>query len=574
MNHTNPNVIKRTSIRTRLIRFFLITSLVPIAVLGVFSSYNISHTLRDNSEALIQNNLRQMDINLNISLDAYEDVLYQAYTDDNIVSWVQNIDQGEEQALNINQMKRTIKALADAKEYIRAITVITPQLNVITCDKMGAVSYQSSWIGNFGKDEETLYEEVSASTGTQYYPTQYTTTFANTEYYTFQMAHRIIDYRNIYRDCGIVVISVDQALLEEICSRMNDSTADLSYVVDENNNRICYMDKDLPGTTENKELYTYQDASLGWSIYYLRDVSELTRAIRAQTALILLIVFAIFIVAIMITIHLSRELTSSADIVLEGMRHVESGEIQTQVDAERIRIAEIERIASGFNRMAVELKSSQDKEKAALDSQREAQIAALEAQINPHFIYNTLDSINWMAIDKDEYDISNAINALANILRYAISDSTKEVTIANEVDWLKKYLFLQQFRLKNSFTCGIDVAAEVQQCKIHKLLIQPFVENSILHAFEKSTRTPHLDITIRQVGDMIRILVFDNGTGMPEELVEEINRGELYMEGDRGHIGMANAMTRMRMYYGDAARLSVRSSLDTGTEITVLLPLL
>ena len=115
----------------------------------------------------------------------------------------------------------------------------------------------------------------------------------------------------------------------------------------------------------------------------------------------------------------------------------------------------------------------------------------MEAQINPHFLYNTLDTINWMAIDKDEFDISNAINSLATILRYAIADSSGEVFVRDEIDWLKKYIYLQQFRLKNNFTCSINVDPDVMDLRIHKLLLQPFVENSILHGFE-GTKNNHV----------------------------------------------------------------------------------
>jgi len=123
-------------------------------------------------------------------------------------------------------------------------------------------------------------------------------------------------------------------------------------------------------------------------------------------------------------------------------------------------------------------------EKDAIDSQRRAEIAALEAQINPHFLYNTLDTINWIAIDNDEYEISNAITSLAAILRYGIDNSNADVRVSREAEWLKQYLFLQQIRLKNTFQCEIHVSQEVMDWKIHKLLFQPFVENSLYHGFQ------------------------------------------------------------------------------------------
>ena len=117
--------------------------------------------------------------------------------------------------------------------------------------------------------------------------------------------------------------------------------------------------------------------------------------------------------------------------------------------------------------MMDELESSIKKEKEAYERQRNAEIAALEAQINPHFLYNTLDTINWMAIDRDEFEISNSITSLAAILRYGIDDSNAEVKIGREIEWLKQYLFLQQTRLKNAFECEINVSPEVVDWIIH-----------------------------------------------------------------------------------------------------------
>lgn len=563
---------KRINIRTKLIRFFLITSLIPIVILGVLSSYNIAGTLRANSETLIQNNLKQMDTNLKISLEAYEDILYQAYTNDDIVSWIENIDEGKETALNVNQMRRTITSIAESKDYIRAITVITPKMQTITYDKMGAITYRSSWIDSFSKDEAELYKEVSSDAHTHIYATEYATTFANADYYTLQMAHRIVNYRDIYHDCGIVVISIDQELLEEICTRMNVSEGDVSYFADKDGNRICFLGKEF-NEEERNRLYTYQDEDLGWSICYSHNESELLIAIQRQILLIIFIAVLFFVIAGAFTYQLSGELTTSTDAILAGMAKAEGGDLSARVSTDMQMPAEIERIAVGFNGMTAELDHAHRMEQEAIERQREAQIVALEAQINPHFIYNTLDSINWMAIDRDEYDISNAINALANILRYAISDSSKEVTISKETEWLKKYIFLQQFRTKNSFDCEMHVQPEIMQYKIHKLLIQPFVENSILHAFEKSPRKPFLQIVMEKKDGVIEIRVEDNGVGMPEELVQEINSNVMEMEGDRTHIGMANAITRMKMYYGDEASLWVDSREDEGTVIIVRLPL-
>src|SRR5699024_2954900 len=115
--------------------------------------------------------------------------------------------------------------------------------------------------------------------------------------------------------------------------------------------------------------------------------------------------------------------------------------------------------------------------------EKNAEIKSLEAQINPHFLYNTLDTINWMALDREEYTISKMLTSLASILRYSIHRSNTIVEIEEELEYLKKYIYLQQQRFDYSFLCTVEADENVRGCMIHKMLIQPFLENTLVHGF-------------------------------------------------------------------------------------------
>ena len=269
----------------------------------------------------------------------------------------------------------------------------------------------------------------------------------------------------------------------------------------------------------------------------------------------------------------------------------------------------------------IALKDVLAKERESNEIKRRAEITALEAQINPHFLYNTLDTINWMAIDKDECEISNAINTLATILRYAITNSNGTVTVEDETEWLKKYVYLQQVRLKNKFTSFISVDPHVREVKVHKLLLQPFVENAIIHGFRGSQEEYILKVSIEGIyaeegkkagsknvagsdtsdiaavgsdagrkssdgGYMIgnntlagesaengrevtglAITISDNGVGMDEKTVDRLNSGMSVDSDDKNHIGIENAITRIRMYYGEQSKVEVSSKEGEGTTI-------
>lgn len=159
---------------------------------------------------------------------------------------------------------------------------------------------------------------------------------------------------------------------------------------------------------------------------------------------------------------------------------------------------EVETIAVQYNHMMDQVRDSMAKEQELSRQKQKAEITALEAQINPHFLYNILDTINWMAIGKKAFEISRAISALAAILRYGIDNSNGIVTIRDEYEWLKQYLLLQQTRLKEGFESRISIQPEAMEVKVHKLLIQPFVENAIIHGFDGIDRKAVLGVEIER----------------------------------------------------------------------------
>ncbi len=585
--------MQKISLKKKLMRLFIITSVLPILILGVFSYYDISLALRENTEMMANNNLRQVDNNLNIWLESYGDLLYQIYTNDDMPVWADKLDGEEDEAVTINQMRRFLNALLNTKEYARAITVITPAGNVVTCEHMAPATFRNSWLANFSLSKEELYREVSGDYQTHIYPTEYGTNFANKDYYLFHMAHRIIDYKKLSKECGIVVLSIDEDLLERVCSNSLTDSRVFHFITDEEGRIISFgNDKSRLGALatsggrteeerrsdyiaflygnatnmkESGEIYVFHDEGLGWDIVNITDLSSLVRSQRRQLLLIFLIGLAIMTVGIIIASGVSDNLVASVKKLVKGMESAQNGDLSVRVTDTSEMPIEVEQIADGFN-------DTMSKLGVAIERQREAQIVAMEAQINPHFLYNTLDTINWMAIDKDEYDISNAINALATILRYAIAGSNAEVRVKDEAEWLKKYIYLQQYRVKNQFSCRIDVDPEVTEAKIHKLLLQPFIENAIIHGFDKNREDAVLTVSINRSGDALNILIEDNGVGMDGALMEEVNRGEFEEAGSGAGIGLRNAVTRLLMYYGSAASIHAEAALPSGTRIHISIP--
>ena len=592
------------SLRSMLISIFILTSTVPLLCVGLFLSYNTVHLMRENTRTLTRQNLKQIDDNMNLLLDSYDDLVYQIYTDDDVVKWMDSLNAGKDEAVTTNQLRRFMNALLNSKDGIGAITVISDSAKMITTHTLTAATYENPWLNQFHMDQQALYDLVSADNRYHFFPTEYATNFAGEDHYLFHIAHRIIDYHDLKKRCGIVVVSLDENLLHRVLYTEEEEGKDREnyyFLIDQDRRIMSGPDKSWIGEIllENPDIsdeaavtdgvraflkqkgvgnpsqfsaYTYTDPERGWVI--VNAVSQFTflQGVGKNLLIIGTIWLALFAVAVYLLWRQTEKLVASVHTVTDAMKEAAAGDLSVQIPIEKSLPSEIETIANEFNDTLRRLSISRQKEVEATGKQRKAELRALEAQINPHFLYNTLDTINWMAIDREEYDISNAINSLAYILRYAISDYDEEVPVRDEVEWLKRYVYLQQYRMKNQFHCEITVSPEVQEWKIHKLLLQPFVENAIVHGFRCSQEEYLLEISFREENGRLKIRIADNGAGFDTSIVERIMRGEPAPDQEKGHIGLENAILRFDMYTGGKGQLKIDSHPGGGTTVEMEFP--
>lgn len=591
--------LDRKSIRIRLVTAFIVTSVVPILLINILSYYNTSRLVQQNVESMTKANLEQTRVSLDVWLDSYEDILFQGYTDDFIVELVDKINAGEDVANNRKQLRKTLRGMFYTKDYVKSISVITESGELVFYDQLTASTTYTSWMDSMSLSKEELYEEISSDNKTHLFPTGEKVVVGTNSCYLFHIGHRIIDYRDVKKQCGVVLVSIDEKLLEEICSSVTEKG--LNFIVDGDGTVISCANSDAIGEsvyfeemeredentasgmqesavrtdkesalrnlaaqtgllgTGELSIYSVHDDKTGWEIVRATNQEELVQGLRQQQKILVSVTLLSLLAILVIMVSQVTRMTGSIRRVVENMRKAGKGDLTVRVMPDETRPTEIEIIAEEFN-------STMEKLKSSVEKQKNAEIAALEAQINPHFIYNTLDTINWMAIDKDEYEISNMIATLAQILRYGISNSNGVVQIRQEVDWLKQYVFLQQTKLKNSFECHINAEPEILGMSIHKLLLQPFIENAILHGFEGSDRKYILLVNLARDREFVRIRIEDNGCGISKEIVQEINQGIFRKTDDKNHIGMENAITRIRMYYGENAKVTVESRTELRIE--------
>lgn len=593
---------KGKSFRARLLQICILVVLLPITVVSAAFGINSTRIIRSGMEDLAASDMVRTLTGIRDGLTSYQDILYQLFIDDDIISLTEKLDNQQDLAVTRNQLRRKLAEYLYTKEYIKSITIISDGGQVVFYQSLAYSSLENAWMSYLDMGKEELYNLLSGDNAVHYIPTSATGNFDGKENYLFHMGRRIINYQDVAAQYGVVILSVDEAMLRGLCTAGNSNPERLDsfyFLVDGDGRVLSYPDKayltrELPveGLSQEERQQVYRDfaletgladpgyvsvrvqqgEALDWDLVQVSNGNQLEARLLQQ----MLFMFGILMVALcllVISLWLATgNLSRSVRQIVGVMEQVQEGKMFERVEMDPRMPREIQEIGIHYNQVMDQCVEAIENELRTAQKLRNAEILALESQINPHFIYNTLDTISWMAIGKEDYEVSDAISAFAKILRYSCTDSNGVVTIREELAWLGQYIVLQKLRLNDQLECQVDVPEELLSYRIHKLLLQPFVENAVCHGFKGCPRPPKLWISMEKQGKNLCIDIRDNGVGMPEALVEAMNRGEFPKSHTKSHVGLDNVISRIRLYYGRKAMVSVNSGPDLGTEIIITLP--
>ncbi|TBL71380.1 cache domain-containing sensor histidine kinase [Paenibacillus thalictri] len=277
------------------------------------------------------------------------------------------------------------------------------------------------------------------------------------------------------------------------------------------------------------------------------------------------------LVAIWLAYLLSATVTRPLTQLTGLMTKVESGHLDVRFNPKYQD--DVGRLGRSFDRMTQRLN---DLIRESYEKQvrlRESELKALQAQINPHFLYNTLETVNWLAKMKGVAEISRIVVSLAEMLRYSINKTKDMVTVGEDMRHIQNYLAIQSIRYRDKFDMTIEVDEDARSCLIPTLMLQPLIENAIVHGLEAKLEKGILHVRIQKAGGMLRIAITDDGVGIGEEQLAEIRRREFRVP-QRGHtgIGLENVIKRLYIYFGEQAEFTIQSEKGKGTRIELGIP--
>lgn len=326
---------------------------------------------------------------------------------------------------------------------------------------------------------------------------------------------------------------------------------DGTYVED----TVIYSVKRVPGSPWRVVGVSYVDETVNESFWQMFRVAVATAAL-------------IFLMALAAGLVLSRFLS-------RPLQELESAMEQFEQDADRFAFRpvrgtrEVQNLSDSFAHMVRRIQKLMTTVREEEIVLRKTELKALQAQINPHFLYNTLDSIAWMCERGKNADAVEMVHALAQLFRISISRGHELIPIEKELQHAEAYLRIQKFRYKNQFTYHFTVDESCLHCLCNKITLQPIIENSIVHGLDLMVDAGHIEITVKPDGEDILLIVEDDGIGMEPEQVSALLQNE---PSDRTGIGVKNVNDRLRIYFGAEYGLSIRSAPYEGTTVTIRTP--
>lgn len=273
------------------------------------------------------------------------------------------------------------------------------------------------------------------------------------------------------------------------------------------------------------------------------------------------------LLSLLTALVLSRYLAKPVKDLDEAMGQVEKGRLDVQLESDRKD--EMGRLTASFNRMTREYRQNLDRSVQRERELNETRLSMFQAQLNPHFLYNTLDSMKWMGVTNHVPQVAAMATDLASLLRAGVSGE-KLIPLEEELELLERYLDIQQLRFADSFTCETDIPEQFQHCLVPKLVLQPLVENAIIHGVA-DREDGYIKLSGRSEGEDLILSVQDNGRGIPEEILVCLNSPGKEIPG--GHLGLNNVGRIVRLYYGEGYGIRAERGADGGSIIRLRLPI-
>ena len=583
---------KNCSMRVKLFASFFLLIFIPIIVLTVFAAYRSTAIIQEQSMEIARLYLQQTE-------NEMESELYKIATVSSSVAQTAKVHEVlekqntgisfSEEYDDMNELYKTIESTRALQNLYQIRLFISDSF---THSRSNYITYPLSSVS----DTDWYHQLVEQyQTQTLLPPSIFQPPLSEPQE-VLSVVTLIRSRKNITRILGVVSVDVLKSDLIDILQRNNYAEQSAAYLVDENLNIVCGANSTFPVSEADlaAQLQQMRDtfgASSGvstagnavyglsapifdgWRIFTVASMGNLLSPVLDLRDQMILLTVIISIIAFCLSYLYARYSTRRIKTLAEQVRRVENGDLSVSciVDSED----EIGELQNSFNFMVRRISLLVDERYNLGKNLKDMELRALQAQINPHFLYNTLDMIAWKAMASGNQETVDIVVKLARFYRLSLSNGSDFLPLSDEVEHVRLFVELTNLCRSRNVQLITEVAPNIADYPIMKLILQPIVENSLFHGlYELSDRVGVIRLTAEQIGSYVQIQIADNGVGIEKSKLAELlaKKERPVVNTKRGGYGIGNILERLRIYYDDRFTFQIESAILTGTTVTIRIP--
>ena len=581
-----PDFFQKTSIRNTIFIYFTVSALVMILLIGVSLygrlSGQLTATIREENQAALSR--------INLSVDSYLRTLMKL-SDSLYYGVIKNADLSEEW----DTVNSEITLLYDNnKDSVANIALLSKKGELLSAVpaarlKTGMDVTEEKWFRDTLNRPENLHFSMPH--------VQYIFDNSENQYrWVISLSRAVEITQGTSTDQGVLLIDIAYGSLQQLLDNvamgnqgylyLASSSGELIYhpkiqLIDaglEQENTLAvksYRDGDYQEKYRGKQrdVVVKSVGYTGWKLVGVTPKQGFSlNNLKTRLFMVFVIAFFLFLLAL-INSYISSRITAPIEELEKSVNALEEGALDTEVY--QGGSYEIQHLGRSIGDMAKRIQALMEDIVAEHESKRKSEFDTLQSQINPHFLYNTLDIIVWMIENEQKQEAVKVVTALARFFRISLSRGKSIIPVKDELEHVRSYLMIQQMRFKNKFTYDIQAEQEVLSLASLKLMLQPLVENAIYHGMEFMDGDGEILIKVFIQEERLRFIIEDNGLGMTKEQVQGLLTEKKHSSSRRGSgIGVKNVNERIRLYFGEEYGLFIRSEPDEGTAVEICLPAL
>ena len=574
---------KTTRIRTKLILSQVFIALIPFVLVGVVGiSFSVREARKNVAQRTTQT-VTQVSRTLDIYMEDLDKLVYVladeiAYRDNGSDDAGKMISTSMQNVMNnYDEIAGILYAYSDDRYISTGMTRISRD------------PFQKEYWYRIALEDEKSLHRISTVTGRNI-----TTYVGYSVDDVFSIVKAVCDEKT-GQVKGVLLMDIDHGIISSAISDSQIGNEGFVFVLDENDHMVYTPINDVvyrisPSWLAGEErtisarisggryfIRFKTSARTGWKTVSVISYDVLMEDINRMIGIYALMLIATLLLVQLFSLKLSDNITRPIKSLRDIMRKTEEGDLSLRFESSsRDEVADL---GLSFNHMIKTIEQLLERVRLEEDQKRKAELKIVQEQFKPHFLYNTLDTINWMAREHKAMDIVKLVDALTSVFRISLSRGKDYITIKEEINYIRSYLYVQKTRYEDKLVFDVDADEECMSTMVPKLILQPLLENAIYHGIKLKRGTGHITVSVHRQEDMICMAVSDDGKGMDEgtrhslqNLLRTGTRKEDITPDDNQSFGLYYVRERLQLRYADNYRVDVESREDVGTTISIFIP--